>query len=154
MLIIQIIRVLRVMPVITRIICNICDICIILIFKYFELNNDPMWVMRDGFKLSISALRVMQVFESRRGGFRLARPRYASICKYLYISNIFLIFEHAYRKRIMIGHFNHCESGERIRESWNPGILESWNPGIRESGLALKAGFMVTNDKCFCFLKC
>ena len=46
------------------------------IFKYFELNNNPMRVMRGGFEASISP---MQVFESRGGSSRLARPCYVSI---------------------------------------------------------------------------
>ena len=46
--------------------------------------------MRGGFESSISAIRVMQVFESRQ-----LWPREASLCEYLNISNIFLIFEHA-----------------------------------------------------------
>ena len=49
-----------VMQVITHIICNIHDILIIQIFEYFELNNDPMRVMRGGFKLSISDMRVLE----------------------------------------------------------------------------------------------
>ena len=84
-----------VMWVITCINWSIHDICIIWNFKYFELNNKVMWVMRGGFEASISA---MQVFESRQGRSSLARQRYASIWEYSNISNIFLIFKHAYRK--------------------------------------------------------
>ena len=34
------------------------------------------------------------------------RPRYASICKYSNISNIFLIFEHAYVRSLVVGRKN------------------------------------------------
>ena len=53
------------MWVITHIICNIRDIHMIQNFEYFESNNNPMRVMQGRFESSISAMRVMQVFELR-----------------------------------------------------------------------------------------
>ena len=78
-----------VMQVITHIIWSIHDIHIIWNYEYFELNNNPMRVMRGGFKASIGPMWVMRVFKLRRGGSPLAMPLNASICKYFNISNIY-----------------------------------------------------------------
>ena len=83
------------MCVITCIIWSICDIHMIWIFEYFKSNNNAMQVMWGGFELSISAMRVMQVFEFRWGSSQFARPRDASICNYSNISNSVLIFDYA-----------------------------------------------------------
>ena len=81
---------MQVMQVITHIICGIHVICMIQNFEYFELNHNPMRVLRGRLKLSISAMQVMQVFELRGGGFhsRLALRVYASF----QISQIFFLY--------------------------------------------------------------
>ena len=57
--------------------------------EYYASRVESMQVMKSGFKVSIGPVQVMQVFELRRGGSRLARPCYASICEYLNILNLF-----------------------------------------------------------------
>ena len=83
------------LKVITCIIGIIHNTWMIQIFEYFELNNNYIQVMQGGFKSNTTALRVMQVLESRRGEPCLMSSHYASICEYSNISNLFLIFDHA-----------------------------------------------------------
>ena len=77
---------IQVMQVITHIIWN---------FEYFKSKNSAMRVMQGGFESNIRAMRVMLVFELRRGIPRLARPCYVSIFEYLNILKFFLIFDQA-----------------------------------------------------------
>ena len=92
-------QVMRGMWVFTRIIWSICDIRIIWNLKYFELNNNPMRVMQGGFEASIGPSEYLSRGEAAPTSRGLAIKVYMIICKYSNISNIFLIFKHAYNLR-------------------------------------------------------